>query len=94
VAGEASRPGRSSQNVGEIVLLRARRCRAVVDQDAVGNSASDRRPGLVVVSVDEAGHDHLAAGVNLGGVSDTQVPTDGLYRLAFDKHVAFDKFSE
>jgi hypothetical protein len=48
----------------------------------------------VVVSVDEARHDNLAASVDLGGVSDTQVPADGLYRLPFDKHVAFDEFSE
>ena len=46
-----------------------------------------------MVGVDESRHDNLAAGVDLGGVSDSQVPTDGLYRLAVDEHVAFDEFS-
>ena len=94
VAGEAGRSGESGQDVLEIVLLRARRPRAVVDQDAVGDGAAYRRPGLVVVGVDEARHDDAAARVDLGGVARAKVGADRQDLLAFDEHVAFDEVAD
>src|SRR5262245_66447605 len=55
VFGEA-RPrwgGTKAQNVDGVVLLRARRSGEIVNQDAVGDGASDRRPGLVMVRSEE-----------------------------------------
>ena len=91
VAGEAGRPRRSGQHVGEVGLLRARRARAVVDQDAVGNGAADRRPGLMVMRVDEAGHHDLAARVDHVGASRGEIGTDRENLLALDQHVAARK---
>ena len=88
VAGEAGRPRRSGQHVCEIVLLRARRARAVVDQDAVGNGASDCGPGLMVMRVDEAGHHDAAARIDHVGTAGVKVRADRENLLAFDQHVA------
>src|ERR1051325_7752344 len=60
---------------------------AVVDQDAVGNRASYRSPSLVVVGVDEAGHDDLAAGVDLSCAPGLEIRPDGNDLLALDQHV-------
>src|SRR5437762_12802017 len=69
--------GEREQNVFEIRGIRARRARAVVDQEAVGEEASQRSLVLVVVRIDEAGHDDLAARVDLRRATRAQVWTDG-----------------
>ena len=46
-------------------MLRARRARPIVDQYPVGEEAAQNRLELVVVRIDEAGHDDAAGGVDL-----------------------------
>ena len=82
------------QNVLEIGRLRARRARAVVDQDAVGEEAAQRRLELVVVRVDEARHHDAAARVDLGGAAGVQVRADGEDLLALDQHVALREVAD
>src|SRR4029077_3005913 len=95
VFGEARQRwgGTKAQNVDGVVLLRARRSAEIVNQDAVGDGASDRRPGLVMVGVDEARHDHLAARIDLGCAARAQVRPDGEDLLALDQHVGLRKVS-
>ena len=45
------------------------RARAIVDENAVGEEAAQRRLELVVVRIDEAGHDDAAACVDHGGAA-------------------------
>ena len=45
----------------------------------------------MVVGIDEARHDHPAAGVDLGGVAGMQVRADGEDLLAMDQDVASDE---
>src|SRR5207247_6996670 len=83
--------GEREQNVFEIRGIRARRARAVVDQEAVGEKAAQRGLELVVVRVDEARHDDLAARVDLAGAAGAQVRPDGEDLLALDQHVGLDE---
>ena len=53
------------QDVFEVSRASARRARAIVDEDAVGEEAAQRRLELVVMRIDEAGHDDAAGGVDL-----------------------------
>ena len=46
---------------------------AVVDQDAVGEETAERRLELVMVRVDEAGHDDHAGGIDGAGVRGGEV---------------------
>ncbi len=79
--------GELEQDEFEIGGAAARRARAVVDENAVGEEAAQRRLELVMVRIDEAGHDNAAAGVDLGGAADVQVRSDRENLLALDKNV-------
>ncbi len=76
------------QDVLVIGRVGARRARAVIDQDAVGEEAAQRRLELVVMRVDEARHHDAAARVDLVGVAGADVRRDGEDLLAFDEDVA------
>src|SRR3954471_1855026 len=78
VAREAGRVVRSRQHVRKIVLLCTGRVRAVVDQNAVRNGASDRGPRLMVMRVDEAGHHDAAARVDHVGIAGREIWADRL----------------
>jgi len=65
----------------------ARRARSIVDQHAVGQEAAQRRLELVMVRIDEAGHDDAAGGVDVGAAACSEVRADGEDLLALHKHV-------
>ena len=66
---------------------------AVVEQQPVGEEAAQRRLELVMMRVDETGHDDAPAGVDHAGAGDAQVRTDGDDLLALDQHVRFDEIT-
>ena len=66
---------------------------AVVEQQPVGEKAAQRRLELVVMRVDEAGHDDPAARVDHAGAGRPQVRADGDDLLAFDQHVGLDEIA-
>ena len=97
VAGEARRRRcqlSRTQDIEVIILLGARRAGAVVDQDAVGNRASDRGPGLMVMRVDETGHHDTAARIDHVDIAGVQVRTDRENLLAVDQYVAADEIGD
>ncbi len=75
----------------ELVVSRApaRRTGAIVDKDAVGEEAAQRRLELVVVRIDEAGHDDAPGGVDLLGGACRHIRPDGKDRVGLDQHVGF-----
>ena len=78
-----------------VVGVRAFRRRIVVeDQHAVGEVAAQRRLELVMVGVDEPGHDDAAAGVDHTGITCAQVRADGEDLLALDQHVRRDEVAD
>ena len=66
---------------------------AVVEQQPVGEEAAQRRLELVMMRVDEAGHDDAAAGVDRCSAAGAKVRPDGYDLLAFDQHVRFDEIA-
>ncbi len=86
--------GESEQDVFEVCGIRARPARAVVDQEAVGEKAAQRSLELVVVRIDEARHDDLAACVDLVRVARVQVRPDGDDLLALHQHVGTGEVSD
>ncbi len=85
--------GEREQNVFEIRGGRGRRAWLVVNQDTVREKAAQRRLELVVVRIDEAGHDDLAARVDLRRAARVQVRADLLNQLTLDEHVGFGEFA-
>jgi hypothetical protein len=72
----------------------ARRVRQVVDEDPIREEAAQRRLELVVVRVDEAGHDDAAAGVDHIGAARLQIGADRQDLLALDQHVGVGKVAD
>ena len=64
---------------------------AVVDQNAVGQEAAQRRLELMVVRVDEARHDDHARGIDDLGVGGIEARADRGDAAAFDEHVRVAK---
>ena len=80
--------GELEEDEFEVGRAPARRAGAVVDQHAVGEEAAQRRLELVVVRIDEAGHDDAAASRrSLRPPPAVQVRSDGEDLLALDQHV-------
>src|SRR5262249_59451898 len=69
------------------------RARPVIDEHPVGEEAAQRGLELVVVRINEAGHDNSAAGVDLR-TAGVQVWSDVENLLAFDQHVGLRKVAE
>ena len=66
----------------------------VVDENAVGEEAAQRRLELMVMRVDEARHDDMAGGVDDGGVGRVNRGGDFDDFRAFDEHVADRKVAD
>src|SRR5437762_4975298 len=64
------------ENEFEIGGAAARRAGAVVDQHPVGKEAAQRSLELVVMGVDEAGHDDAPGSVDLRGSASGEVRSD------------------
>ncbi len=60
---------------------------AVVEQQPVGKEAAQRRLELVMVRIDEAGHDDAPARVDHSGAGGAEVGSDVDDLLALDQHV-------
>ena len=86
--------GELQQDVLEVSRAAARRARAVVDEHPVGEEAAQRRLELVVVRIDEAGHDDPAAGVYHRGAARRQAGPDGDDLLALDQHVGLREVAD
>ena len=86
--------GEFEQDVLVIGRIRARRARAVVDQDTVGEKPSQRGLELVVVRVDESRHDDAAGRVDDISATGTQVRPDLLDLLALDQHIRLGKVAD
>src|SRR5262249_61733544 len=69
------------------------RARPVIDEHPVGEEAAQRGLELVVVRINEAGHDDGAAGVDRR-TAGVQVWSDGENLLAFDQHVGLREVAE
>ena len=63
-------------------------------EDPVGEEAAQRRLELVMVRIDEAGHDDAAAGVDHRGAAGLQVRSDGEDLLALDQHVGLGEVAD
>ncbi len=79
--------GELVENEFEVGRAPARRAGAVVDQNPVGEEAAQRGLELVVVRIDEAGHDDAPARVDHVGAARRQVRPDGKDGLALDQDV-------
>ena len=79
--------GEFVQDVFVVSRAPARRARAIVYENAVSKEAAQRRLELVMVRIDEAGHDDAAARVDHCGAAAVQVRSDGEDLLAFDEDV-------
>jgi hypothetical protein len=62
-----------------------------LSQNAVSKKTAQRRLELVVMRIDEAGHDDAAAGVDYRGAARLQVWSDAEDILALDQYVGLDK---
>ncbi len=80
--------GKLVENKLEVSGASARCAGAVVDQHPVGEKAAKRRLELVMVRIDEAGHDDAPARVDRFGSACRQVRSDGENGLALDQHVS------
>src|SRR5262249_5645405 len=76
--------GELQQNELEVGRAAARRSRSVIDQHAVGEEAAQHRLKLVMVGIDEAGHDDAAGRVDLRGTTRVQVAPAGADLFAPD----------
>src|SRR5262245_21720953 len=85
--------GEPQQNVLEIGEAPAWRARVVVDEHPVSEETAQRGLELVVVRIDEAGHDDGAGGVDRR-TAGAQVWSDGENLLAFDQHVGLGEIAE
>ena len=85
--------GELVENELEVGCASARRAGAVIDQDPVGEEAAQRGLELVVVRVDEAGHDDAPARVDDVGGARRQVRSDGKDGLALDQDVGLGEIA-
>ena len=84
--------GERLQNVLEVIDDATRR--AIGQEDPVREKAPQRRLELVMVRIDEAGHDDAAAGVDHRGVARLQLRSDGEDLLALDQHVGLGEVAD
>ena len=86
--------GELLQNVFVVSDRASGRARAVVDQDPVGKKAAQHCLELMMVRVDEAGHNDAATRVDLRRASGLQVGSDREDLLSIDKHVGPRKVTD
>ena len=82
------------QNEFEVSRVPARRVGPVIDENPVGEEAPQHRLELMVMRVDEPGHDNATARVDGRGTASLQVVTDRDDLLALDQHVGLREIAD
>jgi hypothetical protein len=78
----------------EVSRVSARRVRPVVDQDAVGQKASQRRLELVMVGVNEARHHDASRRIDFRGTVGAQIRSHREDLRPFDQHIGLWKIAD
>ena len=84
----------SEKNVFVVGRGSGRRTRLVVNQNPIGEETPQYRLELVVMRIDEPGHDNAAGRVDIRGAAHVQVRPDGEDFLALDEDVSLGEISD